>query len=364
MPGKDYYSILGVSKSAPPEEIKKSFRRLAHEHHPDKGGDAQKFKDVNEAYQILGDAQKRQQYDQFGSAAFENGGMGGGPGGFGGFGGFGGQQGGFSVNMEDMGDLGEMFGGMFGFGGRGSKQKRGQNIEVDVTLDFLESVKGADKNVKLYKHDSCSSCDGSGAEKGSVQVTCKTCNGKGQVQHMQRTIFGNVQMQVPCAECHGTGKIPEKPCHTCKGVGIERREKELTIHVPAGISEGEAMRIDGEGEYPGKGGKAGDLYVRIHVKQHSLFVREGNDVHTKMDIPFTTLVLGGAITIETVDGEGELRIPEGTSSGSVFRVRGKGVPFLRSSGRGDQFVTVQAEVKQKLSREQKKMLEELRSAGL
>ncbi|MEO5927428.1 MAG: molecular chaperone DnaJ [Patescibacteria group bacterium] len=363
MPGKDYYSILGVSKSASPEEIKKSFRRLAHEHHPDKGGDAQKFKDMNEAYQILGDAQKRQQYDQFGSAAFENGGMGGGgAGGFGGFGGFG--QGGFSVNMDEMGDLGEMFGGMFGFGGGRGKQKRGANIEVDVTLDFLESVKGTEKTVKIYKHDSCTSCDGSGAEKGSNIVTCKTCNGKGQVQHVQRTILGNIQMNAPCGECFGTGKVPEKPCHTCKGIGVERREKELSIHIPAGISEGEALRIDSEGEHPGKGGKPGDLFVRIHVKQHKLFVREGNDIHTRVDIPFTTLALGGSVSIETVDGEGELKIPEGTPSGSIFRVRAKGVPFLRSNGRGDQFVTVQPEVKSKLSREQKKMLEDLRSQGL
>lgn len=362
MAGKDFYSILGVSKSASPEEIKKSFRRLAHEHHPDKGGDAQKFKDINEAYQVLGDEAKRKQYDQFGSAAFENGGMGG-PGGFGGFGGFG-QQGGFSVNMEDMGDLGEMFGGMFGFGGGRSKQKRGANIEVDVTLDFLESVKGVEKAVKLYKHDRCSSCDGNGAEKGSQLITCKTCSGKGQVQHVQRTILGNIQMQTPCAECFGTGKVPEKPCPSCKGVGVERRERELTVHIPAGISDGEALRIDSEGEHPGKGGKAGDLYVRIHVKQHSLFVREGNDIHTRVDIPFTTLALGGSITIQTVDGDGELKIPEGTASGSVFRVRGKGVPFLRSNGRGDQFVTVQPEVKGKLSRDQRKMLEELRGLGL
>jgi molecular chaperone DnaJ len=358
---KDFYAILGVSKNASPEEIKKAFRRLAHEHHPDKGGDAQKFKDVNEAYQVLGDDAKRKQYDQFGSAAFENGGMGG-PGGFGGFGGF--DPSGFNINMDEMGDLGDMFGSVFGFGGGGRKQKRGANIEVDVTLDFLESVKGAEKTVRVYKHDACSVCDGSGAEKGSSLVKCKTCDGHGQVQRMQRTIFGTVQVSATCGDCFGTGKIPEKPCSRCKGSGSERQEKELQIEIPAGISEGEAIRIEGQGEHPGKGGKAGDLFVRIHVTSHSLFEREGNDVRSTVYVPYTTLALGGSISVETVDGPGDLKVPEATPSGSVFRLRGKGVPFLRSSGRGDQYVIVQPDVKTKLTKEQKRLLEDLRKEGL
>ncbi|MFA5935244.1 MAG: molecular chaperone DnaJ [Patescibacteria group bacterium] len=358
---KDYYAILGVSKTASPEEIKKSFRRLAHEHHPDKGGDAQKFKDANEAYQVLGDKEKRAQYDQFGSAAFENGGMGG-PGGFGGFGGF--NQGGFSVNMDEMGDLGDVLGGMFGFGGGRAKQNRGANIEVDVTLDFLESVKGVDKKIRVYKHDSCSVCKGNGAEPGTKLSKCKTCDGKGAVQRSQRTIFGTVQMNVPCTECGGKGEAPESPCKHCKGSGIERREKELEVHIPAGISDGEGLRIDGEGENPGHGGKSGDLFVRIHVKQHSLFNREGNDIRTTVEVPFSLLSLGGTATVETIDGPGELKIPEGTSSGTVFRLRAKGVPFLRSNGRGDHYVTVQPEVKSRPTKEQRKLLEDLRSAGL
>lgn len=359
---KDYYAILGVSKSASPEEIKKSFRRLAHEHHPDKGGDAQKFKDINEAYQILGDETKRKQYDQFGSAAFENGGMGG-PGGFGGFGGF--DPSGFNINMDEMGDLGDMFGSVFGFGGGGGrKQKRGSNIEVDATISFLESVKGVEKTVRVYKHDACSVCDGSGAEKGSALSTCKTCEGRGQVQKMQRTILGTIQVSATCGDCAGTGNIPEKPCARCKGSGIERREEELHVPIPAGISDGEALRIDGKGEYPGKGGKAGDLFVRVRVTSHPIFEREGTDIRSSITLPFTTLTLGGSVSVETVDGPGELRIPEGTTSGTVFRLRGKGVPFLRSHGRGDHYVVVQPEIKTKLTKEQKKLLEELRNAGM
>jgi len=361
MPGKDYYAILGVGKNASPEEIKKSFRRLAHEHHPDKGGNEQKFKDVNEAYQVLGDQKKRAQYDQFGSAAFEQGGMGG-PGGFGG--GFGFDPSGFNINMDEMGDLGDIFGSVFGLGGGGKKQKRGANIEVDTTLEFLESVKGVDKTIRLYKHDRCSECDGSGAEKGSQLVTCKTCNGNGQVQRVQRTIFGTVQVASTCAECAGTGKIPEKPCKKCKGLGVERREKEMQVHIPAGISEGETLRVNGEGENPGKGGAPGDLYVRVHVKQHSAFEREGNDIRSTVYVPYTMLTLGGATSVETVDGPGDLKIPEGTTSGTIFRLRGKGIPFLRSNGRGDHYVVVQPDVKTKLTKEQKKLLEELREQGL
>lgn len=359
---KDYYNILGVQKNASPEEIKKSFRRLAHEHHPDKGGDAQKFKDLNEAYQVLGDPQKKAQYDQFGSAAFEQGGMGG-PGGFGGFGGF--QQGGFSVNMEDMGDLGDVLGGMFGFGGGGrSRAKRGQDIEVDVSLEFLETVTGVDKKVKLYKHDACSQCKGSGGEPGTEYVTCKTCQGQGRVNKLQRTIFGNVQVPVTCADCQGRGTIPEKTCAVCKGRGIERREKEISLSIPAGVSDGESLKVEGEGEHPGPAGRPGDLYVRLRVKKHPLFVREGNDILSTVQVPYSTLSLGGTADVETVDGKGSLKIPEGTQAGTVFKLRAKGIPFFRSHGRGDHYITVQPIVNQHPSKDQKKLLEQLRSAGL
>lgn len=359
---KDFYNILGVKKDASAEEIKKSFRRLAHEHHPDKGGDAQKFKDINEAYQVVGDPEKRKQYDQFGSAAFENGGMGGG-GPQGGFGGFGFDPSGFSVNMEDMGDLGEMFGSMFGFGGR-SKGKRGQDVEVDVTLKFREAVFGAKKDVSLYVHTKCSGCDGTGAAKGSAVKQCATCGGSGQVRRIQRTVFGSVQVAATCEACSGTGSVPEKPCEKCKGIGVERRTKTLTVDVPAGISDGEALKFTGEGEYPGANGRAGDLYVRFRVSSDPTFTREGNDVISTVETPFSTLALGGSISVETVEGHESLSIPSGTRPGTVFRLRGKGVPFLRSRGRGDHHVTVQPIVPKQLTREQKELLEKLGKEGL
>jgi molecular chaperone DnaJ len=367
MPNKDYYATLGVLKTATDDDIKKAFRRLAHEHHPDKGGDPTKFKDINEAYQVLGDKQKRATYDKYGSAAFDpNAGFGGaGQGqGFGGFGGFNG--GGFQVNMDDMGDLGEMFGEMFGFGGgrRSGGQRKGADIQTEVTLDFLESVKGVRKTIKLYKNDACSKCSGTGGEPGSKKETCKTCNGQGKVQQVARTIFGSIQTSAICLDCRGIGSKPSQPCKSCSGTGIERTTKEITVDIPAGIDEGEAVRVTGAGEFPGIGGTAGDLYIRVRVKHHPTFSREGSDVVSTMRIPYSTLVLGGNIDVETVDGAGNLAIPEGTEPGTVFKIRGKGFPFVRSSGRGDHLLTVQPIVGKKLSKEQRKALEELKTAGL
>ena len=368
---KDYYKILGVSNGASQDEIKKSFRRLAHEHHPDKGGDQQKFKDINEAYQILGDVEKRKTFDQFGSAAFEQGGMG--AGGFGGFGGFsagggsayGGDPSGFNINMEDMGDLGDVLGGMFGFGGRrGGREARGQDIQVDVNLAFKEAVFGVEKEIKLYKNDSCTECDGSGGTKGSKMKECSACHGKGSVTKTQRTIFGSVQVQHPCVDCRGQGRVPEQSCSRCKGFGIEKRQKEIRVAIPAGISEGESIRVTGEGEHPGRGAKPGDLFLRIHVSSHPTFTREAGDIRSIVDIPYSTTMLGGNVDVETVDGPVTLKIPEGTQTGTIFKLRGKGVPFLRSHGRGDHYVTVQAKVKTKLSREERSLLEKIRDAGL
>jgi molecular chaperone DnaJ len=358
---KDFYKILGVEKNASPEELKKAFRRLAHEHHPDKGGDAQKFKDINEAYQVLSDAEKRTKYDQFGSAAFEQGGTDGG--GFGGFGGF--DPSGFSVNMDDMGDLSDILGGMFGFGGKGGGgRKRGQDIEVDVTMDFIESVFGVTKTIKLYKHDACTSCKGSGSASGSKTISCSKCNGQGRTQRMERTIFGSIQRAVLCADCHGTGKVPETPCKTCKGFGIEKRNTDVQIHIPAGISDGEALKVTGAGEHSGVGGSAGDLYVRVRVKSHPDFIRDGNDVRSTVRIPYTLFALGGYIDVKTVDGPVSLKIPEYTQPGTVFKLREKGVPYLNSRGRGDHLVEVQVSVERKLSREQRSALEDLKEQGL
>ncbi len=354
---KDYYAVLGVKKEATQDEVKKAFRRLAHEHHPDKGGDQQKFKDVNEAYQVLGDEGKRKKYDQFGSAAFEQGAPGG-PGGFGGF------DGGFSMNMEDLGDI---FGDMFGFGGQRNArggQRRGNDIQTDVTIDFLESVKGVTKRVSLYVHDKCGSCDGSGAKPGTERESCKTCGGRGAVQQATRTMFGMIQTNVTCSECAGVGSRPKEACATCKGLGVERKNKEIEVPLPPGMDDGEAVRVTGAGEYPGASGVAGDLYVRVRVKSHPVFTRDGLNVRSTIHVPFSTFALGGEIEIDTVDGKGTLKIPEATDPGTVFQIRHKGFPATRSSGRGDHLVTVATESPRKLSKDQRKLFEQLRDAGL
>lgn len=359
---KDYYKILGVSKSASEDELKKAFRRLAHEHHPDKGGDASKFKDINEAYQILGDKQKRQTYDQFGSAAFENGGQGapGGPGGFGG--------GGFDFNFggQDFGDLNDVLGEMFGFGGGrgGRRESRGKNIEMDVELSFRESVFGVDKTLKLYRQLKCSHCKGEGAEPGTKVNECKTCGGSGQVRQAQRTMFGTMQTVVECKDCHGRGKKPEKECKTCSGHGVERREQSISIHIPAGVDSGAMLQVAGEGEAPVGSGHAGDLFIRVHVQPHKDFIRKGYEIVSEMAIPFTVLALGGTIHVPTIDGDESVRVAEGTPNGTLITIRNKGIPHGRAGNRGNHIVRLVADVPRKLSKEQKTLLEQLNNTGL
>lgn len=362
---KDYYAILGVSKTASDDEIKKAFRRLAHEHHPDKGGDPLKFKDVNEAYQILSDKQKRGTYDRFGSGAFENGG--GGPG----FGGFpGGGFGGFDFNnvhfdASNMGDLGDILGEMFGFAGGmgGARPKRGRNIEIDIELSFREAIFGTDKSVKLYRQTKCSTCKGDGAEPGSKIEECKTCSGTGQVKQAQRTMFGVFHTVTPCKECHGRGKKPEKPCHTCRGYGVEKREETVSLRIPPGVDVDTVLQVADQGETPANAGRPGDLLVRVHVKNDPHFERDGHELMSIERVPFSILALGGSIEAETIDGKETIKISEGTPTGSVITLKGKGVPFARG-GRGDHHVRLEADVPRKLSREQKKLLEELKEAGL
>jgi len=360
---KDYYKILGVDKGSSEDEIKKSFRRLAHEHHPDKGGDQQKFKDVNEAYQILGDKQKRAQYDQFGSAAFEQGGMGGPGGGFGGFGGFDGGQG-FNINVDDLGDLGDMLGGMFGFGGRGPRQKRGHDLEAELRVSFLESIFGAQKDLTLYRHLQCAVCHGSGAEPGAAISKCKTCDGRGRVQQAQRTLLGTFNTVVSCPDCQGSGQRAEQSCKHCSGTGLEKKESVLHVNIPAGMEDGQALKITGEGEFPGKGGRSGDLYVRIRVAAHPEFKRQDQDVLSTIPVPFSILSLGGKIDVSTVDGPVVLKIPGGTTAGTVFKLRGKGVPSTNGYGRGDHLATLIPDVPKKLTKEQKSLLEQLGEHGL
>src|SRR3989339_10691 len=352
--GKDYYQILGISRTASEEEIKKAFRALAHQHHPDKqGGNEEKFKEINEAYQILKDKKKRAQYDQFGSGAFDGSqGFGGGSGqGFGGFdfSGFS-QQGGF----EDLGDL---FGDMFGFGGRGGRarqtRKRGGDIQMDLDLTFSESVFGVEKEINIAKTSFCQRCGGTGGEPGTKQKTCERCGGSGVIVQAQRTILGVIQSKQTCEVCQGSGEIPETSCDACQGLGVEKKKKTLRITIPSGVEEGSVLRVHGEGESV-KGGIAGDLFVRLSVRTDKRFHREGQHIYSEAEIGFTQAALGDTIEIETVEGKGDLKIPAGTQSGTQFRLKAKGVPMR--SGRGDQIVIIKVMTPKKLSRKQRQLL--------
>lgn len=357
---KDYYKILGVEKNASAEEIKKAFRVLAHQHHPDKaGGNEAKFKEINEAYQVLGDAEKRGKYDQFGSAAFE--GFQGFPGG--GFGGFdqgnfsGGAWSAFGGDFGDIGDLGDMFGRAFGFGGgRSGRTSRGRDLQVDLTLSFEESVFGASKDIAFNKTDACVRCGGVAAEPGSKMKTCGECNGSGYQVRVQRTILGAFQSKTMCSSCDGVGEAPERKCGECRGSGLQKIKKTLTVDIPAGVENGNTLRLHGQGEAV-KGGQSGDLFVRLRVKEDARFVREGFDLRSEAMIGFAAAALGGTVEVETVDGKADLKIPAGTQSHTEFRLRGKGV--LGRRGRGDHIVLVRVTTPRNLSKKQKQLLEEL-----
>lgn len=357
---KDYYKVLGVDKGASDEEIKKAFRRLAHQHHPDKaGGDTEKFKEVNEAYQILSDKQKKAQYDQFGQT-FD----GAGPGGFGGGQGFGGQ--GFNINMDDLGDLFGGFGDMFGFGGqgRGARSARGRDLEIKMTIGFTDAVFGCDKEIKIKKYAKCDDCQGSGVPAGAKVTTCEVCKGAGQVMSVQRTMLGAIQMQTICQACGGEGKKSSDHCKGCRGTGRVERQVELSVKIPAGIDNGETIRLTGQGEVGPKGAPAGDLYLHIFYENDKRWQRTGYDIQSTVNIKLSQAILGDTVEVETVDGVVNLKIPEGTASGSVIALRGSGVPRLRASGRGDQLVTVKVEIPKKLNRRQRELVEALQKESL
>lgn len=355
---KDYYEILGVNKNASADEIKTAFRKKAHEHHPDKGGDEAKFKELNEAYQVLGNEQKRKQYDQFGSAAF-NGGAGAGfnQGGFGGFDFSGFQNGG--IDMEDL------FGGfsdMFGFGGsRGSSKRNqpGRDLEMVVTLNFKDAVFGLEKEISFTKNIACKHCQGNGAEPGTKVETCATCGGSGQVIGVQRTILGNIQTRVTCSACGGEGKTYSTKCSKCHGTGITKEEVKLKVKIPAGINDGESIRLSGQGEAGQKGAPAGDLYLRVRVEKHQKFVRNGYDIYTEEKISIKQAILGAKIEVETIYGDMVLKIPEGTQSGTTFKLKEKGVTKLHNRGVGDHFIKVLVEIPKGLNKKKEKLLEEL-----
>lgn len=356
MAKRDYYEILGVSKGASNDEIKKAFRRAAVEHHPDRGGNEEKFKEINEAYEVLKDPDKRRRYDQFGHAGV--GGNGGGANPFNG--GFGGQ----SVNF-DFGDLGlgDIFESFFG-GGRREQQRQahGRDVETRVEITFEQAVFGTDVELRLNIDDTCSHCKGSTVEPGYKLKTCNNCGGSGQITNVMRTVFGNIQQAVPCPACHGTGKVPEKVCSVCHGRGTEKRTQEVTLKIPAGIDDGATIRLREHGEAVANGPK-GDLYVNVRVKPHKKFTREGELILSEEHVNMVDAALGTEIEVETVDGPVRMKIPPGTQSGSDFKLSNHGVPRLRSATRGAQIVTIVVETPTKLTKEQRQLLEDFRNGS-
>ncbi|MBI4122076.1 MAG: molecular chaperone DnaJ [Parcubacteria group bacterium] len=363
---KDYYNILGVGKNASEEDIKKAFRKLAHQHHPDKaGGNVEKFKEINEAYQVLGNADKRRQYDQFGSSFDQFGGMPGGGAGVN-WADFmrqaGNGQGGMNFDFGDI-DLGDMFSSAFGFGSRRrqpSGPQRGQDLQADITLEFDEAVAGVKRAIALTRQRTCPTCSGNGAEPGSRIVTCETCKGSGQTVSAQRTPFGVFQTRTVCRTCGGAGQTPEKPCKACRGRGVAEERTELGLNIPAGIDDGETIRVTGEGETGLKGGAAGDLYVRVQVRQSKKFVRRGYDIVSRQTISFPAAALGESLKIETIDGFADLTVPAGTQSGTVLKMKGQGVTRLNGRGRGDHLVEITVQTPTSVSRQARKLLEELK----
>lgn len=359
---KDYYKVLGVEKNSSQDEIKKAFRKKAHEFHPDKaGGDEAKFKEVNEAYQVLGDEKKRAQYDQFGSA-FEGAQAHGGFHGFDGFRDFSGAANGMNFDMDDLGDIFGGIGDMFGFGGRSNtktRARRGNDIETILTIDFSEAVFGSEKDVSLRKLVKCDKCSGNGAEPGTKIETCATCKGSGRITRAQRTILGTIQTQSVCPDCSGEGKTYAHKCTKCHGAGVVQDNVKLKIKIPAGIDDGEAIRLSGHGGAGMHGGHAGDLYIRVKVRPDKRFVRERYDIKSEVVITFTQAALGDKIEIETIDGPLSLKIPAGTQSGTNFRLKGRGVHNLHGKGRGDHYVKVKIKTPTSLNRKQKELLKEL-----
>jgi molecular chaperone DnaJ len=362
----DYYDILGVSKGASDDEIKKAYRKLAHKHHPDKqGGDEKKFKEINQAYQVLSDKSKREQYDRFGKT-FDGAGAGQGAGGFSGFdfsgfdfGGAGRQgQGGFEFDFGG-GDFEDIFSNIFGGqrGGRG--KKRGNDIQVDIEIDFFEMVNGTEKEIQLRKKTTCDHCQGTGGEPGAKVKTCPTCQGSGRVQKITRSFLGSYSQVSVCPECEGAGQVYEKKCTKCKGAGRVEETQRLKVKIPAGIDDGGVISISGAGEAGEKGSSSGDLYINVRVRPHSDFMRKNLDILSTEYISFSLAALGGETTINTLDGKLILKIPAGTQSGETFRIKNKGVPDVHGRGKGSHLVKIIVRIPKKLSREQKRLIEDL-----
>ena len=358
---RDYYDVLGLSKGASEDEIKRAYRKLAKQYHPDinKAPDAEaKFKEINEAYEVLSDSQKRATYDQFGFAGMDGSGFGGS-----GFSGFGG------MNMDDLGDIFSSFmGGMgggfsnFGFGGRSSRRNgpmKGENRYMSMDIDFLDAVHGVTKTININVDKKCEHCDGTGAENKSDIETCPTCHGSGVTMRQSRTPFGVIQQQGVCPDCNGTGKRIKKKCSHCGGTGYNNVRESVEVNIPAGIATGQQVRIQGYGERGENGGPNGDLYIEIRVKQHKYFIREDNDIYIKVPISSIDATLGTKIDVPTPYGDVELTIPAGTQPNSKLRLKGYGVKDLRSSSKGDQYVEIEVNIPKKLSKEEKELYEKL-----
>ena len=353
---RDYYEVLGVSKDADAKEIKKAYRKLAMKYHPDKNpGDKaaeEKFKEINEAYEVLSDETKRRNYDQFGHEGVNGQG-------FGGAGGFGGQ--GFGGFDDIFGDIfGDMFGGGFSGGSRQRRRgpERGADIKQRVNISFEEAAFGKKVQVKINRSEECDQCHGSGAKPGTSKKTCPTCHGSGQVQSVQRTPFGNIASTRTCSTCNGEGEVIDSPCSKCHGKGSIRKTKTIEVDIPAGIDNGQMIKLGGQGELGTRGGPRGDLYIEVNVQSHPLFTRDGYDVYLEMPITFAQATLGDKIQVPTLDGKVEYEVPEGTQTGTVFRLKGKGIPKLKSNVRGDQYVKVTVEIPKKLNEKQKELVRE------
>ena len=356
----NYYDLLGVAKSASADEIKKAFRTKAHQFHPDKStGDAEKFKEINEAYQVLSDSEKRQQYDQFGQTHDQARRQGGGPAGGNPFGG------GFSGTV-DMGDLGDIFGDMFGFGG-GSRRRgpsRGSDIQATIRIPFKTAAFGGEETIQLRHQAACERCHGVGAEPGTSSETCATCKGAGQVRTVQQTILGAIQSAQTCPACQGEGTTVKNKCTTCNGQGRQEKTDTITVKIPEGIADGQRIKLSGKGEAGMRGMPAGDLYLEVEVAKDSVFARDQDDVLVTANVPLTIASLGGTVDVATIDGQVTLKIPAGTPSGKVLVLKSKGIPHLRGRGRGDQRVTVEVIIPTHLNAKAKKLMKELQDEGV
>jgi molecular chaperone DnaJ len=354
---RDYYEILGVSKNASADELKKAYRQLAVKHHPDRGGDEAKFKEINEAYEVLKDSEKRRRYDQFGHAGV-GGSAGAGPFGYD----FGGGQS-YNFDFGDLG-LGDIFSSFFG-GGPGTgqrRQTRGRDVQADVAINFEQAVFGTEADLKLNLEDTCDHCKGSTVEPGYELKTCDQCGGTGQVVSVTRTIFGNIQQASVCPKCQGSGQVPEKECSVCKGKGTLSKRQTIALKIPAGIDDGATIRLREHGEAIANGPK-GDLYVNVRVKPHKHFTREGDLILSEEHIDMVSAALGAEIEVETVDGPIRMKVPAGTQSGADFKLSGHGVPHIKGSSRGAHIVTLLVDTPTKLSKRQEELLSEFKSGS-